>query len=107
MGNHHQRTETVSKPSLKLASSFSESGKLKVTPHNGTNTTKLLLRKPSSSSSMTSSFAKKPKAKTLAVKLTANKPQSNNDDDAFEDIEATQNAIKKAKEDEINQLKQD
>jgi len=120
--NHQQnKTEAVSKPKLKLASSFSQSARLKVTPTNGTNgsqNTKLLLRKPSSSSSLTSSssFTKKPKAKTLAVKLSVANGNGNlqlqtkdNDDIVFEDIEATQKAVQKAQkqQDEIDQLKQD
>merc|ERR1711997_928520 len=80
--NHQQKqtSQLVSKPKLKLASSFSESGKLKIVTPSGNNSgssssQKLLLRKPSSSSSLrsstSSSFTKKPKAKTLAVKLSS------------------------------------
>lgn len=128
--NHQQKqtAQQVSKPQLKLASSFSESGKLKiVTPSSSsassTSSQKLLLRKPSSSfrSSTSSSFTKKPKSKTLAVKLsssatttnntTKNNKNSDNDIMSFEDIEATKKAEliaeEKAKQDKINQCKQD
>merc|ERR1712039_1006589 len=63
------------------------------------------------------SFTKKPKAKTLAVKLSATSANGNvtqsqtkdNDDIVFEDIEATQKAVQKAQkqEAEIDQVKQD
>merc|ERR1711982_208721 len=134
--NHQQKqtSQLVSKPKLKLASSFSESGKLKIVTPSGNNSAssssqKLLLRKPSSSSSLrsstSSSFTKKPKAKTLAVKLSSSSTattnsstkllQTKNDNDndimSFEDIEATKKAEaiaeEKAKQEKMNQLKQD
>jgi len=119
-----EQEEAVSKPKLKLASSLGGAGKLQVTPPSSApssgNAPKLLLRKPSSSSStcsnsMNLSFTKKPKAKTLAIKLPTKKPSTfkdNNDiTNDFEDIEATQKALHKAKQQEQiakqEQLKQD
>jgi len=109
-----QQQEAVSKPKLKLASSFGGASKLQVTPPSP----KLLLRKPSSSSSSFTnpnrsslSFTKKPKS--LSMKLCNKQLSSghNNITNDFEDVEDTQKALQKDKLEEeqhkLDQLKKD
>lgn len=115
-----QQQEAVTKPKLKLASSFGGASKLQVTPPSSGNAPpKLLLRKPSSSSSSFTngssslSFTKKPKSLSMKLSL-GNKQLSsghNNITNDFEDVEDTQKALQKDKLEEeqqkLNQLKKD
>jgi len=104
----------ASKPQLKLASSFSEASKLKVNVPSTSTNSKVLLRKPSSSSSVGSNFLKKkpaaPKSK-LGIKLTMPSSATNSSASApaiddFEDIDVTQKAAADAAK-EAKQLAED